>query len=184
MLSCMQSLLNKNLLLFHLLIYAVLSAGVANGGIFKGTDDKGNVYYSDQPIEDSEKFTPQSISVVGSSKGAAKTTAKAQSKEGEVESYKYAKFDIVDPLQNQVIRNQQNVSVSLQIEPPLNVKQNHKIWLLMDGKPIVKDSQVMALKVGKLNRGAHKFQAQVKDGNGKVVARTRTVVAHIKQGAY
>lgn len=169
----MQKLILKSL---PVLLLVAVTAGAQ---IYKGVDSDGNVYFSDQPIEDSAKYTPQTISVVESSK------AKPQEKTSEKKpaEFKYTRFDIVSPIQNEVIRNQQDASIALQIAPPLNVEQDHKVWLLMDGKPIVKDSQSMSLSIGRIDRGAHSFQAQVKDADGKIVARTRTTVAHFKYGA-
>ncbi len=177
MLSRMLNLVIKNLLLL-----SFFYAYTANAGIYKGTDAKGNVYFSDQPTEDSVKYTPHAISVVGSTKPTKNDTTNSLEDEGDTEEFKYTRFDIVDPVQNQVIRNQSEISIALRISPPLNVKQSHKVWLLMNGKTVVKDSQVMSLKVGRLNRGAHKFQAQIKDGDGKIIARTKTIVVHVKHG--
>lgn len=158
-------------------LYLICSAAVA--GIYKGTDANGNIYYSDQPIENSVKYTPRTISVVDSTK----VTADDKSADQKSSDFKYSRFAIVDPVNNQVIRNASNVTVGLQIAPPLNVEQDHTVSLLVDGKPVVKDSQKMSLQTGRLDRGAHRLQAQVKDSKGKIVIQSKPVTAHIKQGA-
>lgn len=169
MLSCMKNLAIKKRFLLVLFVYAAANVTAVSADIYKGTDSKGNVYFSDQPTSNSVEYTPHSISIVSSTK------VKAQDKkEAEVEKFEYTKFDIVSPVASQVIRNESDLSISLQIAPPLNVGQGHNIWLLMDGKPVVKDSQIMSLQVGRVDRGAHQFQAQVKDADGKIVARTRS----------
>ena len=168
-----------NLIFKSLLLFLSVNASVVSAEIYRGTDSKGNVYYSDQPFDDAVVFEPASISVVDSSK----VKPGKDDAEKEPAQFKYTKFDIVSPVPNQVIRNEPDISISLQISPPLNIKQGHNVWLLMDGKPLVKKSQSMSLKIGRVDRGAHKFQAQVKDADGKIVARTRTTVAHIKYGA-
>ncbi len=168
-----------NLISKSLLILLSVHASVVYAEIYRGTDSKGNVYYSDQPFADAEKFKPSAISIVDSSK--AKSVSEDADKEPA--EFKYTRFDIVSPVPNQVIRNETDITVNLQIAPPLNIEQGHSIWLLMDGKPLVKKSQKMSLGTGRVERGAHTFQAQVKDSDGKIVARTRAVIAHVKYGA-
>jgi hypothetical protein len=169
----------KNLIIRVSPLLLILAIYAVNAAIYKGVDSDGNVYFSDQPIENSEPYKPNAISVVESSK----VKPKEEAVDTKSPDFKYTKFDIVDPLPNQVIRNEPNISISLQIAPQLNVEQGHKVWLLMDGKPIVRNSQKMSLQIGRVDRGAHKFQAQVKDKSGKIVARTRTVIAHVKYNA-
>ena len=171
MLVIMINFIAKTALLFlFAYVYAV------NAGIYKGIDSQGNVYFTDQPSDDAVEYKPNTISVIDSSK----SKSKQEVTEEKPAEFRYMKFDIVSPVPNQVIRNQPDIAISLQIDPPLNVEQGHNVWLLMDDKPIVKNSQSMSLQIGRVDRGAHKFQAQVKDSNGKVVARTRTTIAHIK----
>lgn len=168
-----------NLILKHLLVFLSVYVCTVSAEIYRGVDSKGNVFYSDQPFEAAEKFKPAAISIVDSSKAKP---ANDETKK-DAADFKYTKFDIVSPVPDQVIRNEPDISVNLQIAPPLNVEQGHSVWLTMDGKPLVKNSQSMALKIGRVDRGAHQFQAQVKDGSGKIVARTRTTTAFIKYGA-
>ena len=166
----------KNLIIRISPLLLILAIYAVNADIYKGVDSDGNVYFSDRPIENSELYTPNAISVLK----AGKAKPKEAVAENASPDFKYTKFDIVDPVPNQVIRNQPDIAISLQIAPPLNVEQGHNVWLLMDGKPIVRNSQNMSLQIGRVDRGAHRFQAQVKDESGKVVARTRAVVAHVK----
>ena len=158
------------------LIFFFVSIPAVNATIYKGVDADGNVYFSDQPFKNAKAFTPSAISVVDS--------ARAKPEKDGVEkvptAFKYTKFDIVSPLPNQVVRNQSEISVALQIAPPLNIEQDHKVWLLMDGKPVVKNSQSMSLQIARVDRGAHIFQAQVRNPEGKIIARTRTTVVHVK----
>lgn len=158
------------------LIFLFVSIPAVNAAIYKGIDSDGNVYFSDQPSENAKAFTPSAISVVDS----ARAKPEKDSVEKDPAAFKYTKFDIVSPLPNQIVRNQSELSVSLQISPPLNIEQDHKVWLLMDGKPVVKNSQSMSLQIGRVDRGAHIFQAQVRNPGGKIIARTRTTVVHVK----
>ena len=171
MLVAMKKLIKNSLLILILTItYSCYAA------LYKGLDAEGNVVYSDTPFEDAEKFTPPPISVVDTPK--VKADDKAVEEELPAE-FKYLSFDIVSPVNNQTIRNEPDVSVSLSLKPGLNKKERHSVWVLLDGKPIVRNSVSMSLRLGRLDRGAHKLQAQVRDSNGKIVIRTRTTLIHV-----
>jgi hypothetical protein len=169
----------KNIRLNSLLvIILVVGACAANAALYRGVDAEGNVVYSDRPFEDAEEFTPPAISVVDTPE------SKAAKKAAEVEKpaeFKYTDFDIASPANKETIRNQPDVVVSLKLKPGLNTAESHSIWLLLDGKLVVKNSKSLSLSLGRLIRGAHTLQAQVRDGNGKIVVRTRAVVVYIHQ---
>jgi len=171
----------KNILLKSLLVSTIFftTTTIADAQLYKGLDAEGNVVYSDQPFENAEKFTPASLSVVNTPKRAPKPS-KATADEEEVKAFKYTDFDIVSPKNNETIWDNPQLAVTLRLKPDLNTKEKHTVWLLMDGKVIVKNSQTTTLQIGRLERGAHQLQAQVKDKAGKVVVRSRPIVVHIK----
>ncbi len=172
----------KNILLKSLLVSTILFTTIADAQLYKGLDDEGNVVYSDQPFENAEKFTPTSISVVDTPKRVAKPS-KTTTDEEEVKAFKYTDFDITSPKNNETIWNNPQLAVTLRLKPGLNTEEEHTAWLLMDGKVIVKNSQTTTMQIGRLERGAHQLQAQVRDKAGKVVVRSRPVVVHIQHYA-
>lgn len=167
----------KNIISRSLLITALLFTFTVDAGLYKGLDDEGNVVYSDQPFDDAQAFTPPSLTVFDAPKAEAKKKAVEEEKTAE---FKYTDFDIVSPKNNQTLWNEADPTVSLQLKPALNTAEGHNIWLLMNGKPLVKNSQNMSLPMGRTDRGAHQLQAQVRDKQGKIIARTRAIVIHIK----
>ena len=171
----------KNILLNSLLVSTIFftTTTIADAQLYKGLDAEGNVVYSDQPFENAEKFTPASLSVVNTPKRAPKPS-KSTTDEEEVKAFKYTDFDIVSPKNNETIWDNPQLAVTLRLKPDLNTKEKHTVWLLMDGKVIVKNSQTTTLQIGRLERGAHQLQAQVRDKAGKVVIRSRPIVVHIK----
>ena len=172
MLGFMKKAIFKSFLL-AILFYAV----TADAGLYKGLDDEGNVVYSDKPFENAQKFTPPSLTIVNTPKAAAKKEVLEEEKTAE---FKYTDFDIISPKDNQTIWNEPDLGVAVQLKPALNTAEGHNIWLLMDGKPLVKNSQSLLLPIGRADRGAHQLQAQVRDEAGKIVVRTSTVIVHIK----
>lgn len=170
----------KNILLNSLLIFTSFCAFTASATLYKGLDADGNTVYSDTPFEDAEKFTPPSISVMDAPKDAVDKKPVEEDKPAE---FKYMSFDIVSPTNNQTIHNNPDINVSLNLKPGLNAEKNHSIWLLVDGKPVVKNSQDLSLQIGRLDRGAYNLQAQVRDEEGKEVVKTRTIVIFVKQAS-
>jgi len=167
----------KNIIFKSLLIAALMFAFTVNAGFYKGLDEEGNVVYSDKPFENSEIITPPAITVMEAPKIKPKEDAVEEEKPAE---FKYTQFDIVAPVNDQVIWNEPDLIVNVRLTPNLNVDENHSIWLLMDGKPLVKNSQSLSLPIGRSDRGAHQLQAQVRNKEGKIIVRTRTIIVHIK----
>ena len=64
-------------------------------------------------------------------------------------------FSISAPVNDQTIWNEPDLMVSLKLTPALNTAEGHTTWLLMDGKPIVKNSQSLSLQIGRSDRGQH-----------------------------
>ena len=163
-------------MLNSVLLATLLVSFSASAVLYRGVDAEGNVVYSDTPFEDAEKFTPPPISVVDSSKKKDAVADGPAENKKEPAEFKYLDFDIVSPTNKQTIRNQQDINVSLKLNPGLNTDKQHTIWLIMDSKPVVKQSLSTSLWVEQVNRGAHQLQAEVRDAEGKIVVRTRPVV--------
>ncbi|GMR00903.1 MAG: hypothetical protein BMS9Abin19_0245 [Gammaproteobacteria bacterium] len=161
-------------------MFAFVSANIADTTLYKGVDSEGNVVYSDRPFGEAEKFTPPPISIMDARKVEPKKEVVTEEKPAE---FKYTRFDIVSPTNNQTIWNEPDLTVSMKLTPALNSEQGHKIWLLMDGKPVIKNSRSMSLRIGWVERGAHQLQGQVRDKQGKIVARTRAVVMFIQHSS-
>jgi hypothetical protein len=174
----------KNILSNSLLVLALIASSAVYAALYKGVDSEGNVVYSDTPFEEAEKFTPPPISVMDRSdvrgRGDDKT-AEEGAEEKKPAVFKYTDFDITSPKNKETIRNQPNLTVTLQLKPGLNTEEDHSIWFLLDGKPVIKNSKGLTLQLGRLERGAHKLQAQVRDKAGKIKVRTRTTVVFVHQ---
>ena len=166
----------KNTLFNILLILTLVCSRSAYAVLYKGLDTEGNVVYSDVPFESAEKYTPPPISVMDAPK--ARADEKTAEKKKPVE-FKYMSFDIVSPAHNETIRNDPDVTVSLKLKPGLNTEENHNIWMLVDGKPVVKNTQSLSVQLGRLDRGVHQLQAQIRNKEGKIIVRTRTIVVFI-----
>ena len=168
---------SKPILLSAILASLFLFAGLGHAGLYKGLDDEGNVVYSDTPFHNAEKITPPAITVVQPTKVPPEEKVAEEDKTGET---KYTKFLITAPKNDDTIWNEPQLMVSLRLKPSLDTKSGHRIWLLMDGKPLVKNSQSLSLPIGRADRGSHSIQAQIRNPKGKILSRTKPVTIHIK----
>ncbi len=167
----------KNIIIKGLLLSALSIAFSASAELYKGQDAEGNTVYSDKPFKNSEQFTPPSLTIMDAPKVQPR---KEVSKEPEEKAFKYTRFSITAPKNNEVIWNNPQLMVSLKVTPALNIKEGHTTWLMMDGKPLVKKSRSLLLQIGRADRGEHKLQAQIRDKKGKIIKRTKTITVHIK----
>lgn len=175
MLGCM-----KISLLKYFLLAFILNSSTISAGLYKGLDEEGNVTYSDKPFENSEQFTPPALTIVDAPKVPPKKEVAEEKEEKKAEETKYTKLSISAPVNDQTIWNEPDLMVSLKLTPTLNIAEGHTTWLLMDGKPIVKNSQSLLLQIGRSDRGQHTLQAQVRNKKGKIIKRSKPVIIHIK----
>lgn len=167
----------KHILLITLLSFALVSGFSVHAGLYKGLDESGNVVYSDKPFDDAEVFTPPPLSIIDATKVPAKEEVVEEEEAAET---KYSKFSILAPTNQQVIWNEPDLTVSLQVKPALDIAEGHTIWLLMDAKPLVNNSQSLSLQIGRADRGEHQIQAQIRNKKGKIIKSSASVTVHIK----
>ncbi|NOR43645.1 MAG: DUF4124 domain-containing protein [Gammaproteobacteria bacterium] len=167
----------KHTIIKSLLAALLLFTFTSHAGLYKGLDEDGNVLYSDTPFENAEKITPPPITIIDAPKVKPKQKVVEEEKQAET---KYKKFSITAPKNEQTIWNEPALTVSLQLNPALATAEGHKIWLMMDGKPLVKNSQSLSLQIGRADRGEHKLQAQIRNKKGKIIKRTKTVTVYIQ----
>ena len=167
----------KYIIVLSLFFIALPFGFTAHAGLYKGLDEEGNVVYSDKPFTDSQVFTPPPLTVVDAPKVQPKEAIVEEEKAVET---KYTAFSISAPTSQQVIWNEPDLTVTMQLKPALSTAEGHNIWLLMDGKPLVKNSQSLSLQIGRADRGEHQIQGQVRNKKGKIIKRTQSVTIHIK----
>ncbi len=170
----------KNTLSNSLLILLLITSFAVFAELYRGVDSEGNVVYSDRPFADAEKFTPPPLSVMDK---PGSSSAKKVVEDEKPAEFKYTQFDIASPADNQTIRNEPDLAVSIILKPGLNTEENHSIWLLLDGKVRVKNSKSLAFNIGHVERGAHKIRAQVRDPQDKIVLRSRYALIFVHQSS-
>lgn len=175
MLANMKQVLSKSLLIIFL-----ISSAIAYAETYKGTDAEGNVEYSDEPFSDAKEYEAPAISVVDTPKENTEAILSEQPPVSDKHAEKhYRSFHVISPKDGQNIWNDPGLTVTLQLAPPLKYKEKHTIWLIVDGQPLEKDYVNLSIPTGRLDRGTHKIQAQVRDSEGKLLISSNTVMVFI-----
>lgn len=187
--------MNKSISRCLLLVFLVAPCA-AHAGLYKGVSSKGEVVYSDIPFRNSEEFSAPPVAVVEMpdvilDKVISESAAKAEKAEKEkVQAQinkqvdtKYAEFRIVSPKDKQSIWNNPDLAVSMKIKPPLKAANGHRIWLLLDGQVLVDNSTQLDIPTGRLERGEHTLQTQVRNSKGKLIMGSKPVVVYIHYGS-
>ena len=169
------------------LIAAVLSAGTPWAGaveIYRHQGgDGGAVEFSDKPRTGAEKVeikvplrpAPMPAASAPATPGAAAASTDAQ-------PIPYQALQITQPLNDEALRdNEGNVSVALQLVPPLQPQFGHSLVLLMDGRPVEAPGLKTSFELQNVDRGSHTLQAFVLDAVGKTVFQSGTTTFHLQR---
>ena len=163
-----------------LLLGLALAVGAAHAGsIYKYTLPNGDVVYSDKapPADQGEevKLEPlQSFSFP-----PAPPLEDSADKEEAPKPVGYETFKVTNPTNDATIRdNGGNVRVSLSLSPGL--QSGHSIEVMVDGQSIG-SGKGTSVTLTDVDRGTHTVQAAVRDNQGKEVARSNSVIFHLKR---
>ncbi|HVT82195.1 MAG TPA: hypothetical protein VHM90_16250, partial [Phycisphaerae bacterium] len=87
-----------------------------------------------------------------------------------------SQVQILSPLPQDVIHdNSGNLTVSVQVDPPLGRKPVRNLRILLDGNPASPDSQDLTFTVMGVERGEHFVQAVLLDDKGQTIAVSDTI---------
>ena len=164
---------------FFLCLMLALGA-VQAGKVYKYTLSNGDVVYSDKPppSDQGEEITLEPLQ--GFSLPPPPPLEDSTADKDDDEPTGYQEFKVTSPSNNATIRdNGGNVSVSLSLTPGL--RGGHSIEVMMDGQPIGSGGGT-SITLTEVDRGTHTVQAAVKDSEGKEIARSNSVIFHLKRG--
>ena len=166
-----------------LFLCLLLALGGAHAGkIVKYTLPSGEVIYSDKPPPEAAtgeevQVEPLQSFTVPPAPPLQDSTAREDEKP---EDAGYEEFKVTSPANDTVIRdNGGNVRVSLSLKPSL--RSGHSIEVMMDGQSIG-SGRGTSVTLTEVDRGTHTVQASVKDADGKEIARSNSVIFHLKRG--
>jgi hypothetical protein len=158
-------------LLFSLLIALPLSAR----DVYKHISEDGEVIYTERYHPDAER-----IRVTDKKKSVAPPDE--QSDEARAAAGEYDTFSIVQPGDDETVRNAEGtISVGISLTP--NLAEGHVIHLYVDGTKLDSDIKQTQLVLQQLSRGTHSLQAKIVDSEGSALKESNSITFHLRQPA-
>lgn len=139
-------------------------------------DKYGNITgYTDDPRKGAEEIVIKKSTEYTES-GPVAPLSNATAKVVE-EKPAYENFAIVSPANEGTVRdNNGNIQIALDIRPALDPE--HTIVLLMDGQQVASGrGPIMSLT--NVDRGTHKFQAEIRSADGEILETTPLVIVYL-----
>lgn len=156
-------------------VVCLLLPALAHGVICKTVDDEGIVSYSDVPI--AECATP--VKLPAYSRYAPRTirqpppTASTATAEQLVFDG-YESMRVAAPEDEGTVRsNEGEVSVGIALQPEL--QPGHLVELMLDGQPVSGRFDSLGILLSGVDRGTHRLNASVVDGNGNTLIEAPAV---------
>lgn len=154
-------------------LLGLLTTLPAGAAIYKWTDEKGLVHFSDEPHPGAEQLTVKQPPVYHSP--PVDLQSEQQATTAAVSGYQ--EFGIVQPQPEATVRNNPGtVIVRFRIEPAL--RPGDHIQVLLDGQP-KGTGATTTVALHRVVRGTHTLTAVIEDKAGKVLARASPVTFYM-----
>jgi len=153
----------------------------SHAAAYKWLDEDGNVVFGDSPPADrSTEEIKQAPLNIYKNPLPKSTTSRTQNKTNSAaKTTNYTKLAILQPQDDMALRNNSGqLTITLQIEPPLNRADEHKIHIKLDGVKIAVTSGNSAT-IDNIDRGTHTVTAELVDMHGKVLKSSATHTFHL-----
>ena len=173
--------------LIALAVVLTFSLAVQAGTIYRTTDARGNVVFTDNPDRGGEPVELAPVTVVPAARGGGSSEARPSSS-GPIAAASpgapfmpYDRFRILSPRHEQAfpVATAGNVAVELGIEPAL--REEHRVRLLVDGAVSQTAMHTEAFMLANMPPGEHVLQAELLDGSGEVRHRSSPVTIHLQR---
>lgn len=151
---------------------AVMSS-LAQAAIYKTTDAKGNVVYTDSPSKDAKAVNLPPLSIVPSLSAEQIAQANAGSRSTGQSAVTHYQLKFVQPAAEQTVRKPDPIGVNVNVQPALANGDN--LSILLDGV-VVANGNGVTISTQHMNRGAHSLTARITNTAGRVVSELGTTV--------
>src|SRR3990172_5300642 len=145
--------------IFLLIIYFSLSFPLLAEDVYRTVDEHGNVIYTDTPAQGAEKIRVDEVQTINPG-DVPQFVYTPPADAGDT----YSRLEIVSPENDSVIQGN-NVTVSVALEPPLNLRTGHYLELRLDGNEAASGSGLQ-FTLSNLERGTHTLDMAVVDQSG------------------
>lgn len=153
--------------------FTLLMSGAAQAAIYKSTDARGNVVYTDTPSKEAKAIELPPLSIVPSltPEQIAQATTGAQVTP-QPANIRY-QLSFVQPVAEQTVRKPDAIAINVNVQPVLANGDN--LSILLDGV-VVANGNATSVATEKMDRGAHGISARITNAAGRVVSEAATTV--------
>lgn len=161
--------------------------------IYQWQAPDGSIVFSDTPREGAKEVELKPLPTFSAeeakgkpAKSAAPAAAPAPQQAPTTVSTGYTDFRILSPVNDETLPMGAagNLTVVTSIEPPLNVKQGHRLSLLIDGTQVDAASSSNSVSVANVFRGTHSLRAVIINAQGDIVKLSdNSVTLHVQRAS-
>ncbi|MCK5726290.1 MAG: DUF4124 domain-containing protein [Thiotrichaceae bacterium] len=146
--------------------------------IYTWTDENGKTIYGDNPPEHNiQEVIPQELTIIPAYTDPNETNQSNILQDTEKRT-EYTTFKITTPAHDKTIQvNTGTIDIAMELSPTLSDKD--RIFIYLDGKKVIKDSQSLSASLQSLDRGTHTLFAVVRTEEGDVLINSNTVKFHL-----
>ena len=162
----------------YVAILSLLYCATLGAGIYRWVDADGRVHFSDRREQGADAPAPVAMPI----QPRAPRSAAAVPPSGGDSPYlgAYTAFEILAPAPDETLTQEtDSLSVSLLLDPPLAAGQ--QLVVLLDGALVPLTNAATQFRLTGVALGSHRLQAQIKDANGVLVARTSLQTFHLRK---
>ena len=163
-----------------LAIFLAAAASAFAQTVWKWTDEKGIVHYSDQPGPGAVEVNINAVQTYSADEANPRvdTTTKPATKQPAASAYRA--LNIASPVAEETIQGTGGqVSVRLSLEPGL--QPGHSVQLFMDGKLVGDEhSTSLSYSLPEVDRGEHTLQARVVARDGATLIVSPSVTFYVR----
>ena len=150
--------------------------------VYRWVAPDGTVHYADEARPGADRITLPEWAPPKVIRPMAPITPSQADRPAPVVAYEQLAITSPAPEQN-IHDNQGIVAVNVKVTPVLATAEDHRIQLLLDGKPEGEPSQYRGQSLMGVERGKHTVAAQVLDRNDQVLITSEPVVFYLKHHA-
>nr|WP_299245775.1 DUF4124 domain-containing protein [uncultured Halomonas sp.] len=170
-------------------------SGIEAATVYRSVDAQGDVVFTDTPSQDSQRIKLESLTVVPSQDSvppASKAPETPAEKKASPQTSRnvaggpfqpYSTFTILSPQDGYTLQTGYagDIAIDIAVEPEL--RQDHRIRLLVDGGLSQPAMHTQAFMLKGLNRGEHTLRAELLDAQGNVRHRSDPVTLYVHRAS-
>jgi hypothetical protein len=163
-------------------VLALLLVLPVQAEVYRIVGPDGSVTFTDQPTLGAEKINLPPVSTYPAQKLPAPAATPAAGNDDTASSY--ASFTVAAPAPETTIRdNQGNISMLVNLEPPLRAELGHRIQFLLDGVDQGEPQAVTGVTFHDVDRGSHTLSARIVDADGATLMTAPAVTVFLHRAS-